>query len=102
MRYLKQSTVVKAFIKRGWVWSNNGGQCPDYLLYNGSGGTRLFGNIEHGRVKIHDGRFRYYPNVHIVSYWGPFRSVKELEEKLDAIETVYSELCGTYFPRRYS
>lgn len=65
------------------------------------GGTRLFGDVEdHGRVKIYDGRLRCHSNVHIVSYWGPFRSMKELEEKLDAIECIYSDLCGTYFPRR--
>ena len=96
MRLLKRSTVVKAFLKRGWK------TCPsnDYLyspvMY--SAASTVVAEIDKsGYTTLSDARWVKRGNVHIVSYWGPFRNLKELEATLDNIEKVYQELCGTKF-----
>jgi hypothetical protein len=51
-------------------------------------------------LKFFDGRAKGRPNVHVESYWGAFRSVAEMEQKLDEVEETYRELCGALFPER--
>jgi hypothetical protein len=46
---------------------------------------------------LYDARLIGHSNVHLVSYWGPFGSLRELEETLVKIEELYSQKCGTRF-----
>jgi len=83
------------FKKRGWKWFQNGERW--YLMCGD-----VMGEFNGWQLKLSNGRLRQHSNVHIVSYWGPFRSMKELEEKLDDVENIYTDLCGVYFPTRNS
>lgn len=101
MRYLKRSTVIRAFIKRGWAWNEK--TSHSFLMSpDVNAGGRIFGQFEEGKLtlKLYDARLVGHSNVHVVSYWGPFRNMKELHKALDTIEKVYSETCRTYFPKR--
>ena len=96
MRILKKSTVEKAFIKRGWYKIKGD---KDYLVSPDlNAGSRVFAEIkDNGYMTLSDARWIKRGNVHIVSYWGPFKNKKYLEKSLDDIETVYTTLCGSVF-----
>lgn len=88
MRKLAKSTVIRTLKQRGWHWDDQ------WFRYSHYGHVVITGEFWHGEgLKFFDARLVGHPNVHIVSYWGPFRSLKELSRKLDEAEAVYSELC---------
>lgn len=99
MRLLKQSTVERELKRRGWHHiQREDDSSKIHFMMDGSCGARLFATVENGRVVIKDGRLQSHPNVHIVTYLGPFRSMDEMRKELDTSEEVYSDLCGTRFP----
>lgn len=93
---LADTTVAKALVRRGWE------RCPSpegAILLVFQHGCRIFGEVMDGRLSLTDARLCGRPNVHIVSYWGPWRRVADLARDLQAIEETYAELCGCSFPR---
>lgn len=91
-RLLKRSTVVKALIQQGWLPSSSSGK--EYFYFMNYGSTRAVADVEtHGRITISDARWTKRTNVHIVSYWGPFRNIKELSDALIGIGETYKTLC---------
>lgn len=104
MKYLKQSTVVRTFMRRGRGW----GGCASkgkYTLWSEDGrpGPRIFGRFDKdgfGQLELYEARILSHSNVHLVSYWGPFRSIRELETELATIEELYERYCGTRFESR--
>lgn len=96
-RYLKQSTVRRELVKRGWHWD---GQWFRWMAYGRIQIVAEFCPEGMARLKLFDGRLKGHPNVHVVSYWGPFPSVAKMISELDRAEEVYHETCGAFFSNR--
>jgi hypothetical protein len=94
MRYLKQATVVRSFVRRGWHWNK---EQESFTSEDANPGPRIFGRFNGLQLMLYDARLIGHSNVHLVSYWGPFLSLRELEETLVKIEDLYSRHCGTRF-----
>jgi len=95
MRYLKQATVVRSFARRGWYWNEKNED--SFMSEDANSGPRIFGRFNGLQLMLYDARLIGHSNVHLVSYWGPFLSLRELEETLVKIEEIYSQHCGTRF-----
>jgi len=94
MRYLKQATIVRSFVRRGWHWDK---KQESFTSEDVNAGPRIFGRFNCLQLMLYDARLIGHGNVHLVSYWGPFRSLRELEETMVTIEEIYSRHCGTRF-----
>jgi hypothetical protein len=92
---IKEKTIIKAFIKRGWTYYEG-------TLYSEDTDTcsRIFGKVQGNIIKLTDARYKNACNVHVISYWMP-TTLKELESDLDKIEEVYNDLCNTRFNSRF-
>jgi len=92
MRHLKPSTVRRELVKRGWHWD---GRWFRWMPYGNVQIVAEFWPENGAGLKLFDARATGHPNVHVVSYWGPFSSVAAMKSELDRAEKVYHELCGT-------
>lgn len=96
-RRLAESKVIRELKRRGWHWD---GQWFRWMPYGNIKVVAEFCPKGMARLKLLDGRLKEHPNVHVVSYWGPFSSVAEMKRELDRAEGIYNELCGALFPER--
>lgn len=96
-RFLAESTVIRAFLRRGWSCETKEGVLVAVSFISNRPGGTIFGTVDEGFIKLGNARMIRWPNVHIVSYWGPFRSMAELRKSLHDIERLYTETCGTQF-----
>jgi len=96
MRVLKQSTVKRELVRRGWHWD---GRWLRWFAYGNVQVVAEFWPEDGAGLKLFDARAKGHPNVHVVSYWGPFPSRAKLASELDRAERVYTELCGALFHR---
>jgi len=92
MKQLAGTTVRKAFIKLGFITTDNG----LFLATPQTRSTHLSVSFHPG-IRIAEGRWRKRSNVHIVSYWIWPRSLAELNSICEGIKDTYQELCGTQF-----
>jgi hypothetical protein len=92
MKKLAISTIIRAFTRKGWWWEGN-----KLMSRDPNPGTRIFGHFEGGMVKLFDARLRAHPNAHLVSYWGPWERVADLERDIEKIKDLYHTYCGTFF-----
>jgi len=107
MKWLKEKTVINFFKKRGgrlsedglWIYLPARYQCISLNLYRQEA---LKEGKREPSLEIHGPRWKHRGNVHIVSYFGWPRSVKDLQTVWDEIRQTYGTLAGISWKDEYT
>ena len=95
MRRLFFSTVMKRLKKEGFSFRDE--SIFSGILCEGqyTPSTRISVEMDGWMIKFFDARWHRRSNVHIVSYFNWPSNLKDLEEMVEGVREIYTELCHT-------